>query len=345
MKVVTAGEMGRSRSNIFVPALIEALSDGSVAVRLECVWALQNINDRRAGIPLAVALRRALQRIEPKFEDFHKSEEDMPLVKAIVGALIGIKDARAVPKLASMAKDEELADRRMYVIDALWKSGGGAAAGPLIGLLKDKTPMIASQAAAALSEIKPGSAVEPLIAALKHKDEKVRSSAAYALGEIGDKRAIQPLSELLKPASPEGVRVRAAEALGGIKDPASLRYLILALKDTDKLVRIRAVQGMGQIKDSGAVPVLLELLKQEGNLERFTVTALGDIGDKRSIEPLKKLFYKKIRLYAKLHTDACMSIHTEASLSYERTDNELVRSDIAEALKKQGVELPSAARR
>lgn len=335
LRVVTAGEMGESRDKLFVPALIAALGDESVAVRLACVGALSNINDARAAIPLAGALRQALLRVNPKFEDFHESEEPLHLVEAIVRALTGLKDARAVPKLAAMSKDEELADRRLYVIESLWKSGGAAAAGPLIDLLKDKNTWMAGQAASALAAVKPRSAVGPLIAALKHKDEKVRISAAHALGQIGDRRAVQPLAELITPASPADVRVGAAEAIGDIKDPASLRYLVLALADAHGLVRIRAVQGLGHLKAPGAVPVLLELLKEGNYLERYVVSALGETGDRRCVEPLKKLYYKKIRLYHGLRADP--------GKSYERIDNELVRGDIVEALGKQGVELPSAA--
>jgi HEAT repeat protein len=168
-------------------------------------------------------------------------------------------------------------------------------------------------------------AIESLITALKHSRDFVRETAAEALGQIGDARAEKPLINALKDKS-ERVRTAVIKALGQIpvqpgNDEAGAAYWI-SKGDLDKCVEIgtpavgplidalslERVQRwvpkrLVQIGDKRAVKPLIDRLnglvysilsdtshlKIQGDLNDMyseVITALGQFGDARAIDPL-----------------------------------------------------------
>jgi HEAT repeat protein len=81
------------------------------------------------------------------------------------------------------------------------------------------------------------------------------------------------------------VRAKAAEALGRLKAPGSVKPLIAALKDPEWDVREKVAEALGNIADPGSVEPLIACLEQTGSYS--AATALGRIGDPRAAVPLR----------------------------------------------------------
>jgi HEAT repeat protein len=70
----------------------------------------------------------------------------------------------------------------------------------------------------------------------------------------------------------EGVRWKAAETLGRIREPAAVEELISTLWDDDERVRLKAVWALGQIEDPRAIAPLRRLYRMENENVREIIT-------------------------------------------------------------------------
>jgi HEAT repeat protein len=175
---------------------------------------------------------------------------------------------------------------------------GKPAVRPLVYDLKDRDPLVRSNAVKALGAIQDPRAVEPLIKVLEDKDPLIQRQAVKALGRINDPRAVEPLIDVLgdKDRRPY-VRMSAAEALGWLGDPRAVESLIIALNNNHWDVRSHAAEALGNIQDPLAVEPLIGALKDEDVTVRGNaVDALAKIGDPRAVEPLSAALTDKSKL-------------------------------------------------
>lgn len=158
----------------------------------------------------------------------------------------------------------------------------------------------------ALGEIGDERAVEPIIKFfgysglyVGHMDEEGRMSIVRALKRIGGERSIEGLEMARQDSSPL-VRVAANEAIREIrarmhshqmKVKKDVKGLIKSLGDEDSYVRQEAAKALGEIGDKRAVEPLIQALKKsgKGTAERNAVVwAIGELGDTRALETLKQ---------------------------------------------------------
>ena len=98
--------------------------------------------------------------------------------------------------------------------------------------------------------------MEALIYSLRHPNDWVRMRAARALGRLRDVRAVDSLIHKLGDPN-EWVRYNAALALGEIGQPDALFDLVNALRyDTMPQVRRAAAIALGRMGDPRAIDVL-----------------------------------------------------------------------------------------
>lgn len=179
----------------------------------------------------------------------------------------------------------------------------------LLGQIKDRTAVpalldalrgefytVRARAATALGNIRDPQAIQFLLLALKDKEDIVRASAALALGKFHDPTTFDDIANLLLDDPKIEVRQAAARAFGETKNPATLPYLMQALRDSfwwyereqtaDEL--LRAIEAIGP----AAVDPLIEALSDsEGTVRKFAARMLGKIGDERAIESLGMEIY------------------------------------------------------
>ncbi len=80
----------------------------------------------------------------------------------------------------------------------------------------------------------------------------------------------------------------SAIALGRLKDSRALRPLLAGLKSDDPAIRTESALSLGVLGSSRAVPGLIALLDVKQS-RWAAIEALGQIGDRRAVEPLSRL--------------------------------------------------------
>ncbi len=130
----------------------------------------------------------------------------------------------------------------------------------LIQDLNDDDEFIVEEASGLL-EMKADESIDPLISALSNRKKNIRLNSAKILGLINDSKAIDPLIASLRDNN-KLVRREASTALSRFGEPAVLP-LIDVLKDEDWRVRGAAAWALGNLDDKRAIEPLEELLDDE----------------------------------------------------------------------------------
>lgn len=257
-----------------VDFLINSLQDEDSGIRGNAVAALGITRDKRAVEPLIFRLK------DKKFE-----------VRRRAAAALGlIKDKRAVELLITALKDED-SDVRDKTAIALGMIKDTRAVEPLVALVKEGL-FINNHTIEALGEIGSPDAVNALLDIIQNKNKMYKNYsfervwAVWALRNIGS-AGVAPLLSALTDENDSGVRERAAEALGVIKDDRAVKGLIQALHDKDDQVREYAAWALGEIKDTPAVDPLIAALKDKnGYVVDMAARAFEEMKIKRAVGPL-----------------------------------------------------------
>jgi len=162
-----------------------------------------------------------------------------------------------------------------------------------INALRDKNPVIRKGAVRALGEIGDSIAVEPLIKAVKDQNKTVRHEAITALGSIGDLKSAEFLVKVLENKNQEqGIRWRAATALGETNWIFSVRPLLNALDDQEVTIRKRAVEALGKIRNNQAEGPLVKMLDDKApDVRTLAAEALDNIHWKPKTEQERIAYY------------------------------------------------------
>ena len=227
----------------------------------------------RAGAARALALGYG-PRAEPAVDVLSRclsdSNSEVRHHAIIALASIGPSAEAALPTLRSALVEQDLSER-VDLIKAVWRIGGQPAdvVPVLIAALQQGDEGDQYEAIAQLKEMGhwAAPAVPALIAALKDEECPDRSGVVEALGDIGPAaaEALPAVAEALKNDEDTYVQANAAEALGKLRDPAAIPYLIAALKADDEYVRMNATDALTEFKHqaSAAIPALIHAVQKD----------------------------------------------------------------------------------
>lgn len=289
------GEIGDPRA---VEPLVAALKDLNPLVREAAARALGEIGDPRAVEFLVAALK----------------DSDNKMKRIVVQTLGKIGDSQAAEPLVNILINEPWVVLREDSAEALGKIGAPAAM-PLIAAIGVGKYSTEKTIVKALVNI--GSpAINPLIAKLKAKELEVRKLACEALGEMGDAQAIKPLLAMIKHSKTgNSLREYAARALVKLgwepdHDETEIWYWV-AKRNWEKMIsfgvpaveslltllevgsdeeRRSAVEALVKIGNQAVDPLIIALGDEHWIVREGAAYALGEIGDRRSIEPLRVAF-------------------------------------------------------
>jgi len=187
----------------------------------------------------------------------------------------------------------------------------------LTGFLKKPDPDLKHIAIESLGMLKDKRSVPDLIKAMDDSDWSIRSAAVQALARIGDRRCAGALREGLKDPD-DIVKKEAIRTLGALGDQAAANAMLPFLHDehvqdevlkslerlgipdlvpfaehfrrSNARLKCRLVALLGRLRKPGMVEFLTGILDQEFFTVRCWVAkALGDLGDRRAIPPLRRL--------------------------------------------------------
>jgi HEAT repeat protein len=152
---------------------------------------------------------------------------------------------------------------RLKAVIKLGETGSEEASEALIAKLKngDKED-IRWRIIESLGKLKKSNSVEVLINYLKTEIPDIKIKIIETQAILGDKRAAKPVTEELK--SEVSVKLAAIESLVMLGDKEIVTELIRELEDRDPTVRIRTVEALGKLGDKRAIEPIKNARKKEG---------------------------------------------------------------------------------
>jgi len=151
---------------------------------------------------------------------------------------------------------------------------------------EEKIPSVV-KAALTLGQLGDARAVEPLIRARTDGGsyDEVYEAVTMALGQLRDKRATAAVLRGLR--STHRCRIIAIQALGQIGDLESVPLLVECLDEPNLGGVEDAIQALSRFPAAQALPLLLPYLEDKrGNIYEGIAQVLGNLGDRRAVEPL-----------------------------------------------------------
>jgi HEAT repeat protein len=263
------------------PALAAAAEDE--ALRPAVQEALESLGARAAE-----ALEGAAARLSP------------PARLVVHAALARAGRPGAVPELAAAAGDPA---RRAAAVEALGRSGQGAAAAALVPLLDHPEPDVAGLAAAALVELARGSGAlraEVLAWARPAGEARIPAALLRLLGEAGDAADLPLVRRGLRDPRP-ATRAASARALGALAARGAVEApppeALDAIDDPQPAVRAAAAEALGELGARCAAPPGGDCTRALGVALRDAVPAVraaaaravGRVGLVRHAGPLEAL--------------------------------------------------------
>ncbi len=274
-----------------VQRLIAQLRDVDTGARREAALTLGALRDVRAVQPLIAVLNDEVEAVR----------------LAAVSALAAIDVPQGNAAIIKRLENKLDPAVRLASVKALGDANVYAAVEPLMGMVDDSEPAVASAASAALNRLTLSGGLDvettvqqwtqwwqtergeasDLVTQAGDKDTRRRIAAAQALRLNRDPRAPDLLIKLLKDPH-ASVRAAAAESLTYHRAPSAFDALLVVLDDSDAKAAREAALALYAIRDPRAVDRLLAraLFIDEPEKKRRYIQALGTVGHADAIEPL-----------------------------------------------------------
>ncbi|OYR81952.1 hypothetical protein DJ71_12625, partial [Halorubrum sp. E3] len=153
-----------------------------------------------------------------------------------------------------------------------------------------------NNAVACLGNLKNPRAYDTLVNVLKSKEEysdQARRAAAGSLGKLEDARAVDALVEHLDPEKEHsvGVRERTIDALSLLGNTRAVQPLIdHSISDPDQEIKGKAIEAIGEMGDKRAIDPLSEIIqnreKYSADIRRVAIGSLIQLSDYEATEAL-----------------------------------------------------------
>ncbi len=290
---------------------IAALDNPDRRVRSQAANVLSRMQDPE--------VRRKL--VEPMISALERGDNDQMTLNLAVDVLAGSHDPRAAKALITVARRRS-GEASSYALNALGLAGGPEAEQFLIASLKDRDAGVRRTAAEGLAQMRSRAAVPYLMPLLKEKDATTRFVAAQALAAAGDRRAVPYLLPVLRDKE-EWKAATAAHALAEIGDRRAVAPLWTAAQRPERYVRAEALAALAKFHDPRTFGPLLDELETINGNPGTAAEGLGDLGDKRAVEPLLRVLREQ---GSNDNVPAIAAAHALGKLGDKRAVPELISS-------------------
>jgi HEAT repeat protein/cyclophilin family peptidyl-prolyl cis-trans isomerase len=228
--------------------LVRALADPSPLVQGSAAEALGLIGDTAdadaVGRMVAQIVQSPALAQPPAEEDDVRRDTPSAAARLGIYALVRLK---AYPQLAAAVLDGSGQPRVRWwpVAYALQRLEDARALPALLTLAKDQNPYTRAFAVKGLATLKDAAALPVLMPLLSSGDRSVLIETVRALGRIGDRSAAEPLLRLVNDAATDPhVRLEAVGAIGSLDVPAVADTLLDLLSDPSPAIRGAALRSV-----------------------------------------------------------------------------------------------------
>jgi HEAT repeat protein len=289
--------LGKMRSGVSTPYLLELLQDGEALVRASAAEALGLIRDKVSIEPLVLVVQDNVEKVQEQ----------------AVTALAGFGKAATIPVLNALSRERDKYAQRAF-LKCLGRIGDPKSASALISYLRSSYFTVRQAAVSALLRFGPlvtrhllatlsfnTSDIEPLKKdACDREHPELQLRAIKALGGLEDHRAVPLLKELVEEGLPD-IQVAASEALaqigcsgwgrccalkvlGEVGDRSIVPDILPSLEDDSDNVRFEAARALGKLGGPDAVARLIRLARKDpcDFIRREAVRLLGTAGQSQA---------------------------------------------------------------
>lgn len=239
-------------------------------------------------VSYAITAYRKLVEISPNDRILYQAFKNPdPVVRVTAAKALGLmKDTQSIDILLQHAADKERSVRQAIVL-ALGDLKDKKALPVLMNALKDEDWFVRAEASLALGKIGDAKAAERLFELLNDSDTYVRQNARKALQELATEENKSAYLNALKSADP-AIRGMAAIALATSGDSQGLDVIIEQLERGDSKEASDLIRAAVKLRDPKVIPALRKTVDNPApNVKALAILALGEIGDKASLDRIK----------------------------------------------------------
>jgi cyclophilin family peptidyl-prolyl cis-trans isomerase/HEAT repeat protein len=260
VRQMAAFALGLLRDTSAREPLVQALADASPLVQGSAAEALGQIGDAAAADAIgrmAAAIVASGALAQPPGEE-DDARRDTPAAACRLG-LFALVRLKAYPQLASAVLDGSGQPRVRWwpVAYALQRLEDARALPALLTLAKDQHPYTRAFAVKGLAALKDRSALPVLMPLMSSGERAVLIETVRALGRIGDPSAAEPLLRAMQDAAADPlVRLEAVGAIGNVHAPRVAEALLDVLADPSPPVRAAALRSLAKADPDNFMTVL-----------------------------------------------------------------------------------------
>jgi HEAT repeat protein/cyclophilin family peptidyl-prolyl cis-trans isomerase len=240
--------------------LVRALEDQSPLVQGSAAEALGLIGDASAADAVGRLLGQIVQSgalaQAPGEEDEARRDTPSAAARLAIYALVRLK---AYPQLAAAVLDGSAQPRVKWwpIAYALQRLEDARALPALLTLARDQNPYTRAFAVKGLGGLKDRSALPVLMPLVTSGERSVLIETVRALGAIADASAAEPLLKFIRdPMSDPQVRLEAVSAISSIRAPDVPETLLDVLSDPSPTIRAAALRSLAAADPENFVTVL-----------------------------------------------------------------------------------------
>jgi len=301
VRAKAAHELGQAGDASTIPALAAALSDPSIKVRREVVWALAQFHQPEILPPLELAAKDlddavrimavqalvgyyTLNKPNTGITGFMKKNWERATshfqaddTKIDPGTAV---DPTVVTSLIAAMKDTRSNEASRQAAKGLGVLLAEAAVPDLVTAAHSSDPDLAREALNALSKIKDRDAGPKLVDLLDSPNKEIQRDACVTVGILRTKEALPKLQSIFQNDPEEKSKVAAMQGLAYLGDEISVPLFIKGLWSDDKGIRQGAGEGLARAASPPSRTELEKALSVEKDAAaklamEFALTALG----------------------------------------------------------------------
>ncbi|HEY9650085.1 MAG TPA: HEAT repeat domain-containing protein [Coleofasciculaceae cyanobacterium] len=283
--------LGSKKDKKAVEPLIATLQDKSPDLRKAALMGLHWFDDPRAIKAIVVALQDKdsdVQKEANRSIEFVIGQNYTSIAPAL--AQLHIEKSAAMEPLIVFLKEKansESGSTQQRIITVLGHTQDARAIEPVLQAFNSSDPELRKTAIAALGSIGDKQATDALIRAFSQNNPEEQEAIALALGTTNNSRAIDTLLTAANNSNPDKQKVAIA-GLGKTKDSRAVAALIKILTDPKSSLTVQARTALGNMGTTAVDPLISVLQSDDIVVRQQAAIALGDIGEQKAVNPLKK---------------------------------------------------------
>ncbi len=275
-----------TQKNEFIKSIREAQNDADPDVRIAAIWAIAELDDKRALTQAGDRLRDPVERVRTEaaealgahggeqtvkqFKELLADEAEVDTVKTAALRGLGASKLKASVDILVDFLEKAPEDLESDAVQALAAKRGSRDIEAIVNHLKDAEPALRERLVKVFT-VMAGESEEAIVELLREDIPSLRPVVTEILETVG---YVESLIRRLSHRDP-AVRRHSAEVLSLIGTPAAFRGIVLAARDPDQDVRVKVTRALESLNTESGSEILDQLQRDpDKRVRKYTTWAL-----------------------------------------------------------------------